>query len=203
MMVFSTGICSTVRHFYRRIATCVLKLEFYRRQRMGIYCGQLFVSYPRCCCQLTLLQNQSPQILPPTRPTDPRREPDRRRSQGGNMAAPQPAHMHDGSKARKVGQTPGGGQYPSAADAAHHQSGRGHPFSQGGYDSYPATDDPYRQQYRGASPMLPSTAVPPAVSNVRAMAGEAGVSQTGDFNQQQIHEEPPKPSLLRILTCRC
>lgn len=79
-----------------------------------------------------------------------------------------------------------------------------HPYATGGYD-YAATDDPYRQQqqYRGASQMLPSGAVPPAVSNVRAMAGEAGVSQQGDFNQQQIHEEPAKPTLLRILTCRC
>jgi casein kinase 1 len=80
-----------------------------------------------------------------------------------------------------------------------------HPYANaGGYD-YAAVDEPYnrQQQYRGASPMLPSAAVPPAVSNIRAQAGEAGVSQAGDFNQQQIHEEPPKPSLLRILTCRC
>ncbi|KAF5315808.1 hypothetical protein D9611_004890 [Ephemerocybe angulata] len=158
---------------------------------------------------------QAPQVLPPVRHADPRRDADRRRSQGGNVVPPSPALVRHGSKGRK-GPVPGpNGQYTPQSGAAqmnvpvgqNRQSGAPqHPYANAGGYNYAATDDPYGQQqqiYRGASPMLPSGAVPPAVSNVRAMAGEAGVSQPGDFNQQQIHEEPPKPTLLRILTCRC
>ena len=151
-----------------------------------------------------------PQVQQPDR----RRDQDRRRSGAGNVVPPSPALVRHGSKGRKgpngVPGTPTGQYMPPSAvaqmNAPNRMSGapHQHPYaSAGGYD-YATTDEPYgQQQYRGASPMLPSAAVPPAVSNIRAHAGEAGVSQTGDFNQQQIHEEPPKPSLLRILTCRC
>lgn len=53
--------------------------------------------------------------------------------------------------------------------------------------------------YTRTSPM--ATAAPPALSNVRAMGGEAGVANGYD---QQMDREPPRPSLIiRILTCRC
>ncbi|RXW18729.1 hypothetical protein EST38_g7127 [Candolleomyces aberdarensis] len=133
-----------------------------------------------------------PQVPPQIQQPDRRRDQDRRRSGAGNVVPPSPALVRHGSKGRKgpngVPGTPTGQYMPPSAvaqmNAPNRMSGppQQHPYaSAGGYD-YAAADEPYgQQQYRG----------------------EAGVSQTGDFNQQQIHEEPPKPSLLRILTCRC
>lgn len=43
-------------------------------------------------------------------------------------------------------------------------------------------------------------AAPAAVSNVRAQAGDVGVAH--DYQGQDM-DEPPKNSLIRILTCRC
>lgn len=136
---------------------------------------------------------QAPQVLPPVRHADPRRDADRRRSQGGNVVPPSPALVRHGSKGRK-GPVPGpNGQYTPQSGAAqmnvpvgqNRQSGAPqHPYANAGGYNYAATDDPYGQQQQ-------------------IYRGEAGVSQPGDFNQQQIHEEPPKPTLLRILTCRC
>ncbi|TEB26643.1 CK1/CK1/CK1-G protein kinase [Coprinellus micaceus] len=119
-----------------------------------------------------------PQVLPPIRQHDPRRD-DRRRSQAGNPVPPSPALVRNGSKGRKgpPALTPGvSGPYaaqPGTAQMNRQSGAPQHPYATGGYD-YSATDDPYRQQQQ--------------------YRGEAG---------QQIHEEPAKPTLLRILTCRC
>ena len=85
-----------------------------------------------------------------------------------------------------------------------------HPYASAAYDSYGRTDqtiDEYsatQQQYGRASPMVSSVgAAPPAVSNVRAMGGEHGVANGGDFHGQQAGEERPKNTLWQILTCRC
>lgn len=140
--------------------------------------------------------------------TDRRRDTreDRRRSQGG-VVPPSPALVRNGSKQRKG---PIAGQLTPHSGAAHvnvpvpnrHSAVQQHPYANaGGYD-YGAVDDPYRNQpYGRASPMLPNAnPVPPALSSARARGGESGVA--GDFNQH-MEEPTPKPSLLRILTCRC
>ena len=65
-------------------------------------------------------------------------------------------------------------------------------------DEYSAT----QQQYGRVSPMVSSVgAAPPAISPVRAMGGEQGVANGGDYHGQG--EERPKITLWHILTCRC
>ena len=49
----------------------------------------------------------------------------------------------------------------------------------------------------------PRVTAPPAVSNVRAHAGDVGVSRDNAYNGQDLDEPAPKNSLWRILTCRC
>ncbi|KAF5381015.1 hypothetical protein D9615_004055 [Tricholomella constricta] len=148
------------------------------------------------------------------------RESDRRRSQAGNVVPPSPALVRHGSKQRRApgALTPGGaspGQYTPLSAAAQvnvpvgttHQ----HPYanpSTGAYDySRDVADDAYggqQQPYGRASPMVSTIgAAPPAISNVRARAGEAGVSHGDGYNGQQTEDVHPKPSFLRILTCRC
>lgn len=159
--------------------------------------------------------------------TDRRRDQrdDRRRSQAGNVIPPSPALVRHGSKQRKVpvALTPGGGNvagqltpHSGAAQVnipigTQHRLSAQHPYanaaSGGGYDYGREPEDTYRiqqqQQYGRASPMVSSVgAAPPAVSNIRARGGEAGISQ-GEYDGRE-HEDPsPKPTLLRILTCRC
>lgn len=151
------------------------------------------------------------------------RDSDRRRSQGGNIVPPSPALVRHGSKQRRVpgALTPGGGggtgQFTPHSAAAQVNIPVGtpqrvsaqHPYANpgtGGYDYGRDGDDVYggQQQYGRASPMVSSVgAAPPAISDVRARAGDAGISQGDGYNRQDIDEAPPKPSLLRILTCRC
>lgn len=85
-----------------------------------------------------------------------------------------------------------------------HQQGASHPYANAGYDTYPRDEYSATQQpYGRASPMVSSVgAAPPALSNVRAMGGEVGVANGGDFHGQQ-EAEPPKSTLWKILTCRC
>ena len=82
-------------------------------------------------------------------------------------------------------------------------------------------DDPYmisahqqqqQQPYGRASPMVSSLgAAPPAISNIRARAGDVGVSRGVAYQQQVKAPEPeedlPKSKkeslLVKILTCRC
>ncbi|KAG5647262.1 hypothetical protein DXG03_000797 [Asterophora parasitica] len=148
------------------------------------------------------------------------RESDRRRSQGGNVVPPSPALVRHGSKQRRG--APGAlttgagtpGQYVPHSAAAQinvpvstaHQ----HPYanpSTGAYDyGRDIGDDAYgsQQQYGRASPMVSTIgAAPPAVSNVRARGGEAGISHSDGYNGQQAEDVNPKPSFFRILTCRC
>lgn len=93
------------------------------------------------------------------------------------------------------------------------QPSASHPYAHaaGGYDSYGrperAVTDDYsatnHAQYGRSSPMVSSVgAAPPAVSHVRAVGGEVGVANGGDYHGQQ--EEPrPKNTFWQILTCRC
>lgn len=135
--------------------------------------------------------------------------------------------VRHGSKQRKIpaALTPGGGNTSgqltphSAAAQVNIPVGNRvslmntqHPYanaSPGGYDyGRDGGDDAYgsgaQQQYGRASPMVSSVgAAPPALSNVRARAGDIGVSHGEEYNGQEEEDARPKPSLLRILTCRC
>lgn len=90
--------------------------------------------------------------------------------------------------------------------AAMHRNGHSpssqHPYAAGGFE-YPrgdATEDAYNQQpYGRASPMM-STAAPPAISPVRARAGDVGMSHD---RTAQGGEPPQQSALWRILTCNC
>ncbi|KAG6868708.1 bifunctional choline kinase/ethanolamine kinase cki1 [Termitomyces sp. T159_Od127] len=158
-----------------------------------------------------------PQMQPGLQDRRRDREPDRRRSQAGNVVPPSPALVRHGSKRRTNPLTPGGisspGQYAphSTTPQLNVPLGTGHPYanpSTGGYDyARDGVDDGYgtQQPYGRASPMVSSIGVaPPAVSNVRARAGEAGISHGDGYNgQQQIDDIQPKSSFFRILTCRC
>ncbi|KAL0946648.1 hypothetical protein HGRIS_012842 [Hohenbuehelia grisea] len=140
-------------------------------------------------------------------PRDRRREQDRRRiSQGGGVVPPSPALVRHGSKQRKVpaALTPGGtGQvtpHSTAAQVNVPVSGAYDYGREGADENY--TGVPGGQPYGRASPMVSSVgAAPPAISNVRARAGDVGVSHGGDYNGQE--DVQPKNGLFRILTCRC
>ncbi|KAJ7449944.1 CK1/CK1/CK1-G protein kinase [Mycena latifolia] len=149
------------------------------------------------------------------------RDTERRRASqaGNNIVPPSPALVRHGSKQRKIPNalTPGAGNSPgqltphsTAAQVNVPVGSRGtpqHPYANagtGGFD-YGRDGDEYggQQQYGRSSPMVSSVgAAPPAISNVRARGGDVGVSRGGDFNGQE-EDERPKPTLLRILTCRC
>ncbi|KAF8077842.1 kinase-like protein [Lyophyllum atratum] len=166
-----------------------------------------------------LAQMQNAGLVPDRRRDN--RDSDRRRSQAGNVVPPSPALVRHGSKQRRgpAALAPGvlnaTGQYTPHSTTAQvnvpvgtpHQ----HPYANPGTAGYDygrdVVDDAYggqQQQYGRASPMVSSIgAAPPAVSNVRARAGEAGVSHGDGYNGQQIEDVQPKPSFLRILTCRC
>jgi casein kinase 1 len=77
-----------------------------------------------------------------------------------------------------------------------------HPYAAGGYE-YPRGDtneDVLNQQpYGRASPMM-STAAPPAISQVRARAGDVGMSHD---RTAKDGEPPEKGALWKILTCSC
>ena len=87
------------------------------------------------------------------------------------------------------------------------QASASHPYASAGYDTYgrERVDDysASQQPYGRASPMVSSVgAAPPALSNVRAVGGEVGVANGGEFHGQQEPEQP-KSTLWKILTCRC
>ncbi|KAJ7686270.1 hypothetical protein B0H17DRAFT_1204331 [Mycena rosella] len=104
----------------------------------------------------------------------------RHASQAGNLVPPSSALVHRSSKQRKIPNvlTPGlrGGV------AQHLNAGTG------GFD------------YARDGTSTVGTALS-AISNVRAFGSDVGVSRGGDFNGQD--DERPKPTLLRVLTCRC
>jgi len=80
-----------------------------------------------------------------------------------------------------------------------------HPYAVVHPGDYSGDQDEFfngHQQYGRVSPMVSSVgAAPPAVSNVRARAGEVGVSRGG--YQEEDEGSRPKNNLIRILTCRC
>jgi casein kinase 1 len=96
--------------------------------------------------------------------------------------------------------------------AAMHRSGHNasaqHPYAAGGGGfEYPrggevTTEDAYTQQqpYGRASPMM-SAAAPPAVSQVRARAGDVGMSH--DRTAQDGEPPQEKGTFWKILTCNC
>jgi casein kinase 1 len=81
-----------------------------------------------------------------------------------------------------------------------------HPYASaipGGFDYGRETGDEYsaqQQQYGHTSPMVSTVgAAPPAVSNVRARAGDVGVSQGGEYRQdEELHSNP---NLFSCLPC--
>jgi casein kinase 1 len=110
---------------------------------------------------------------------------------------------------------PGQATIPSAAaqinvpvSAMHrnsHNPSPQHPYASGGFE-YPrggggATEDAYNQQpYGRASPMM-SAAAPPAISQVRARAGDVGMSH--DRTAQGGEPPQEKGALWKVLTCSC
>jgi casein kinase 1 len=146
---------------------------------------------------------------------------DRRQSQaqGSNVVPPSPALVRHGSKQRKIpavlapgqltaltphppahipiGVSRANGQHPYAVAGI----GAGHEYAQQSKAygrASPMHEPPYKTQaYGRASPSM----APVAISNVRAMGGETGISQ--EYNGRDFGDEPIKPSFLRILTCRC
>ncbi|KAI9064405.1 CK1/CK1/CK1-G protein kinase [Trametes sanguinea] len=168
-----------------------------------------------------LAQIQNTPGTPAQQQTRQGRDDRRRASQaGGPVIPPSPALVRNGSKQRHPGNlTPGGHGTPISA-AAHvdvpvgqrrlsQQQGAGHPYANAGYDSYGRERmDDYsasQQPYGRASPMVSSVnAAPPAISNVRAVGGEVGAANGGDYHgQQQDDADRPKNTLWKILTCRC
>ena len=130
------------------------------------------------------------------------------------MVPPSPALVRNGSKQRKIPAVLSPGQLtPHPAQAhipigANHRGNGQHPYAVAGIGAgyeYAQQHEQYKTQqqaYGRASPMVSSVgAAPVAVSNIRAMGGETGISQ--DYNGQDLGDEPTKPSFLRILTCRC
>lgn len=97
------------------------------------------------------------------------------------------------------------------------QSQGGHPYATPGVgvgyeyaqqEQYKIQQQQQQQQaYGRASPMVsslgPGGVTPAAVSNVRARAGDVGVAQDYQGQQQVDDDVNPKPSFLKILTCRC
>jgi len=155
------------------------------------------------------------------------REDRRRASQAGSpgIVPPSPALVRHGSKQRQIpaALTPGQGNTPGQLTPqsgvaqmdvpigtmqrriSQQPSGH-HPYANVSGDAYTReqTVDEYSAsqipQYGRQSPMV--SAAPPALSHVRAMGGEIGVSNGGDYHGQ--HEaQPPKTTLWKILTCRC
>ncbi|KAH9993765.1 CK1/CK1/CK1-G protein kinase [Russula vinacea] len=157
----------------------------------------------------TQMLSQVPNAAPPHSPQpDRRRDLQRRESERRRTSKAQPMLSPVGSN------TPGQPTAPLSAAAqinvpvsAMHRNSHNpnphHPYASGGFE-YPrgdATDDAYNQQpYGRASPMM-SAAAPPAISQVRARAGDVGMSH--DRNAQGGEPPQEKGTLWKILTCSC
>ena len=133
----------------------------------------------------------------------PLRDERRRASQAGNpVVPPSPALVRAGSKTRHPANlSPGmvgmpgqvtpmsneaqvGMPISSSRRMSQHQASAQHPYATVGYDTYGRDEYSATQQpYGRASPMVPSVgAAPPALSNVRAMGGEVGVANGGEYH---------------------
>lgn len=145
---------------------------------------------------------------------------DRRRSQAqpGNMVPPSLTLIQNGSKRQKVpaALTPGQMTPHSAAAQVHIPIGSNqrvsgqHPYANAGIGAgyeYSQQHEQYKAQqqpYGRTSPMVSAGGpAPVAVSNVRARGGDVGVAQDYPGQGQDGQDQQPKPSFLRILTCRC
>ena len=150
---------------------------------------------------------------------------------GAGVTPPTPALVRQGSKQRHVpaALTPGGGAATPNSAAAHmgvpapsparrlsNQAAQQHPYANNTGAVLLPSDYGHGRgaiegSYAGAaygrnSPMVSSVgaATPPALTNVRARGGEVGVANgNGDYDAQQTVGETKKPSIWRILTCRC
>jgi len=144
------------------------------------------------------------------------RDSDRRRSQA-NVMPPSPAIVRNGSKQRRNpgALAPGAtspGQYTPHSTTAQVNIPVGtpntstqHPYANAGTAGQDHGQDAYGgPQYGRASPMVPTVgAAPPALSAVRARAGDTGVSHGDGFEGRRGEDTRPKPSLFKLLTCRC
>jgi len=175
---------------------------------------------------LAQIQNAGLVANPQERRRDGHRDSERRRmSQGGGIVPPSPALVRHGSKHRRIPAAliPGDGSSPghltphSAAAQINVPVGTlqqrasmmntQHPYASaisGGFDYGRDGGDEYsaqqQQPYGHASPMVSTVgAAPPAISNVRARAGDVGVSHGGEYRED---EEPLSDSnLFSCLPC--
>jgi len=143
-----------------------------------------------------------------------RHESDRRRSQA-NVLPPSQALVRNGSKQRRGppgALSPGGGQYTPHSAAAQVNVPVGtpnpsatHPYATPGAGGYDYTQDGYNgPQYGRASPMVSSVgAAPPALSAVRAQAGDVGASHGAGYDGHGVDDHRKPSTFLRIITCRC
>lgn len=175
---------------------------------------------------LAQIQNATPNSPQP--PQDRRRDADRTRdgrrasqAGGAGVVPPSPALVRHGSKQHPAALTPGGMTPGDATPlsaaaqmnvsitqrrASQQPSGSQHPYASAGYDSFARTDEysASQQAYGRVSPMVSSVLpAPPALSNVRAVGGEVGTANGGDYHGQQHAPEPPRSSLWQILMCHC
>lgn len=150
---------------------------------------------------------------------DRRKERDvRRRSQAPpNMPPPSPALVRHGSKhgAKVPAALTPGQMTPHSAQAQVHipigNNQRGsltHPYATGGgvgvgfehSMQYDYKIPQVHQQPRRQSPMASNYVNQSPIAAVRPMDGSTGIGHDG---QDYLQGDPPKPSILRILTCRC
>jgi casein kinase 1 len=136
--------------------------------------------------------------------------------QGNNVVPPSPALVRHGSKQRKMPTALTPGQLTAHPPQAHmpigvnnnnNRANGQHPYAVAGIGAgyedaqYSQHEGPYKAQPYGRTSSMAQV----AVSKVRAMGGETGVSQ--DYHGPDLDglndDEPSKPSFLRILTCRC
>ena len=135
-------------------------------------------------------QGNIPNVLTPGSGTGPAQ-------QGTPMSAAAQVGVPIGTPNRRMSQQGGGG------------GGGSHPYANAGYDTYGRDEYSASQQaqYGRTSPMVSTVGagpVPPAVSNVGAMRGDANVANGQQQQQQQQQdEERPKLTLWKIITCSC
>lgn len=144
---------------------------------------------------------------------------ERRRSQAGAPVPPSPALVRHGSKQLNIpaALTPGGpsGQVTPLSAAAQvnvpvNQRGASqqHPYANlaaGGYEYRPEGDDSYvgQEAYGRTSAMVSSVgAAAPAISQVRARAGDIGVANEGAPDGLADSERRGGFSFFKFMTCR-
>lgn len=151
----------------------------------------------------------------------PRKDTKDERRAPGAPVPPSPALVRHGSKQQKVpaALTPGGvntsGQVTPLSAAAqvnvpvNQRTNQQHPYANlaaGGYEYRPDGDDSYvgQEAYGRTSAMVSSVgAAPPAVSQVRARAGDIGVANEEGLEGLPGDSEPQNGfSFFKLITCR-